>query len=90
MELLEKGRFDLVLVDIRMDPPDGVTVLEHIKKNFPSLRVIVMTSRPGGAETRQALRSGADLLLIKPVEIGELKAAVRRMLGLLDNAVGEA
>ena len=44
LEMIAKGRPDIVLLDIKMPEIDGVKVLEEIKKKDPSIEVVMLTA----------------------------------------------
>ncbi len=79
--VLQHTRIDLLLVDIRMPKMDGYQVMELARKYKPGLAVVVMTGY-GTLETAiQALRLGADGLILKPFsEAQELVQSVQRAL----------
>ena len=85
LRLLEREKFDLALIDIRMTPMDGLAVLGGIKRQHPQTKVIMITAYPS-AETRMlSFEKGAYRYLIKPIEIHELKEAIRAALSNIDN-----
>ncbi|MBN2146628.1 MAG: response regulator, partial [Anaerolineales bacterium] len=71
---------DLLLVDIRMPGMDGFQVIDAARAYFPDLAVVVMTGF-GTVETAiEALRRGADGLILKPFSSNELVQSIRRAL----------
>lgn len=69
----------LVLLDMRMPGIDGVQVLQTLKQEHPSIKVIVMTSYD--EEYKQAAeRYGADAFLPKPLSLSELTAKIEELL----------
>jgi putative two-component system response regulator len=75
---------DLVLLDVQMPGMDGYTVCRRIKAN-PALRlvpVVMITALDRSEDRVQALESGADDFMSKPVERLELVARVRSALRL--------
>lgn len=75
---------DLVLMDLLLPGISGQQVTEHIKadKGKPFIPVILVTGRADQKSKVTSLDAGADDILVKPVEIGELLARVRAMLRL--------
>ena len=43
LELFGRGKYDLVIIDLKMPGIDGMEVLKNIKKDHPAQNVIVMT-----------------------------------------------
>jgi two-component system, NtrC family, sensor kinase len=77
---LEREHVDLLLVDIRMPVMDGFTLIERARTRQPELAVVVMTGY-GTVETAvEALRRGADGLVLKPFAGRELVDSVQSAL----------
>ncbi len=64
---MERRRFDLVLLDLRMPGMDGMTVLMTIKQKWPETQVVVITGYPNIETAKEAVRLGAHGYLAKPV-----------------------
>ncbi len=81
LEHLQQNQYDLLLVDIRMPGLDGFQVIEQVRQYQPDIAVVIMTGF-GTLETAlQALRQGADGLILKPFEDGnQLVQTVRDAL----------
>jgi signal transduction histidine kinase/CheY-like chemotaxis protein len=81
VDLLQQKPFDLLLLDIRMPEMDGFQFMSLAKHHQPDLAVLVMTGF-GTVETAiEALRQGADGLILKPFEkTTELVASVAEAL----------
>jgi DNA-binding response OmpR family regulator len=76
--LIERQRFDMVLLDIMLPEIDGYELLEYIKpKGTP---VIFLTAKGAVEERIRGLKAGADDYLAKPFQIGELLARVEAVL----------
>ena len=76
--ILEKERFDLVLLDIMLLEVDGYELLEYIKPM--EIPVIFLTAKGSVEDRVKGLRLGADDYLVKPFEIVELLARVETIL----------
>jgi two-component system, NtrC family, sensor kinase len=80
LDLLEQAPVDLLLVDIRMPDIDGFQVIDLARRRRPELAVVVMTGF-GTVETAiEALRRGADGLILKPFAGAELVQSVSRAI----------
>lgn len=66
------GRWDLVLMDIRMPRLDGVNALKIIKRINPHLPVIMFTGQAGQGDMAESARLGAFTCLLKPVTNAKL------------------
>jgi len=80
LEAGEAGRFDLALLDLRMEPVDGIRLMEALHARQPRLPVLIMTAH-GTIETAvEAVQRGAFDYLTKPFVRDELRSKIRRAL----------
>ena len=82
-EALEKVReapFDLIITDLRMPDVDGIALTEAIREIDLEVVVIWMTAYGCHAMRDEAARLAVYRCLDKPVEIGEIREAVRQAL----------
>lgn len=79
MSVLEAEKVHLVVTDLRMPEVDGFELLAHLRRNYPSLPVILMTAL-GTAETSARLGGEALECLSKPFDVGLLKQKIADML----------
>ncbi len=77
---LKKKEFDLVLTDLRMQPTDGMQVLEYTKTKYPKTEVIVITGFASISSAVEAMQKGAFHYLPKPYNVEEVRILVRRAL----------
>ncbi|MGZ4839511.1 MAG: ATP-binding protein [Terriglobales bacterium] len=76
-----RGRhYDLVLTDLKMPGIDGLRVLEEVRKISPATVTVMMTGYASVGTALDAVQRGAYEYLLKPTEVADLKAAVRRSL----------
>jgi len=76
LQLIKELVPDIVLLDITMPGLSGLEVLERSKKQFPDLRVIILTVHDAGEYAMQALRAGANGYLPKSAAANELQLAL--------------
>lgn len=82
LEILHRERPDLVMVDLLMPGTDGISFCRQVRqlRGHDAFKLVLFTAM-GAADTRQqALQAGADEVLVKPFDRGEL---LRRLEGLL-------
>ena len=80
MVVTANERFDVALIDLRMDPTDGITLMEAVHQRQPRLPVLIMTAH-GTIETAvEAVQRGAFDYLTKPFVRDELRAKIMRAL----------
>jgi excisionase family DNA binding protein len=81
---LKIGTFrpDLVILDVMMPQMNGIEVCKRIKANpdTETIKVVAITGHPEEGNLDKAYRSGADLCLIKPLQMDHLRREVSRLL----------
>ncbi|MGH8060127.1 MAG: response regulator [Candidatus Entotheonellia bacterium] len=80
LSLVESGRVDLVLLDLRLPGMDGVEVLARIKETKPQMKVIVVTAVIGVRTAVEVMKLGAIDYLTKPFSHIELLSLTERAL----------
>ncbi|MDO6414205.1 response regulator transcription factor [Sphingomonas sp. BIUV-7] len=77
LELYDRHRPDVVLMDLQMPGMGGVAAIESLRKSHPLARIIVLTTYAGDAQAMRALRAGAAGYLLKSSMRKELLETVR-------------
>ncbi len=77
---LDKTEFDLVLTDLKMQPIDGLQVLEHVKQLYPDTEVILITAYATVDTAVEAMKKGAYHYISKPFKLDEVRHTVRTAL----------
>jgi DNA-binding response OmpR family regulator len=79
---LEETRPELVLLDVMMPGMDGWQVCRTIKNHpdFGATKVVMVTAKGAFEDKFEGMRSGADDYIVKPVDLQELAAKVKRNL----------
>ena len=72
--------YDLVILDVMLPGPDGVSVCRTLRGAGCWCPVLMLTARDGVADRIRGLDAGADDYLIKPFDFGELVARARALL----------
>ncbi|MFP5221710.1 MAG: sigma-54-dependent transcriptional regulator [Acidobacteriota bacterium] len=73
---LEESEVDLVITDMKMPKMTGQQVLEHVKKTYPHVPVIIMTAFGSIEGAVEAMRVGAFDYVTKPFANDELMLTV--------------
>ena len=68
-------RPDVAVIDLQMPTIDGFGTIEAICGEFPSARIVVLTSYPGDARVKKALALGATAYLLKTATRDEILTA---------------
>jgi DNA-binding NarL/FixJ family response regulator len=81
LELVKTHEIDVVLMDISMRGLNGIEATARITKEFPKVRVIILSRHEGEEYFWGALRAGASGYLLKKAVTTELFTAVERVAG---------
>ena len=79
------GDIGLVISDVQMQPLDGYGLLKRIRREEPSLPVVMMTAHGTIERAVRAMREGADDYLVKPFDAACLVEVARRFLDRRDH-----
>jgi DNA-binding response OmpR family regulator len=80
LQKLGRGKFDLVLSDIKMPRFDGYSLTKHVCATFPTTPIILMTADPPEEPSAVAAEAGAKHMLAKPLVLEELLAKITQVL----------
>jgi len=80
IEKLKHNFFDIVLTDMIMPDIDGMELLRHIKKNYPNIKVMVVTGYERAFTYTDVIRAGASDFISKPFNTDELEAKINRLV----------
>lgn len=76
IELVEKTRPDVLLLDLSMPDLDGIAVTKQIKPRFPDVHILILTIHEDQAMLQEAIRSGASGYILKRAAESELISAI--------------
>ena len=74
-ETVVTRNFDVAVVDINLPDQSGFTLADYLRRNT-DLGIIIITARDGLEDRVRGYGAGADLYLVKPVNMPELAAAI--------------
>jgi CheY-like chemotaxis protein len=90
---LRESPADLVIIDVVLPGTDGAAAIKQIRRDYPDVRIIAISGgggfglpayRPEAISTRAYLAAcsaaGADGVLSKPFETGELRSLINQVL----------
>ncbi len=80
LELAQKDKFDLIILDVMMPLMDGYHVASEISQDPKSPPVLLLTSRDFDQDQSAIKGSGASAFLSKPFEITELIQTVKDII----------
>ena len=81
LEAIERKRPEMVLLDIRLPGMNGIDALREIRKIAGNLPVLLITAYADLRQAVDAMKSGADDYLSKPVDLDELATAIADAIG---------
>jgi len=76
LELIERTLPDIALLDLAMPELSGLAVTEAVTKDFPKVKVIILSMHQGAEFVLHALRAGAEGYIVKDGASSELEAAI--------------
>ena len=83
LKALGKGKLpDIIFLDIRMPVFNGEQILDIIKKTeaWTNIPIVMISGAYPKSAVRQYLDSGANYLMKKPVDLGDLKSSLEQVL----------
>jgi len=78
IQMIHRTRFDIMLVDVYLEPVSGIDVLKAVMATSPSTLVVLMTGNPSVDSSIEAMRIGAWDYLPKPYSGTQLQLLVGR------------
>ena len=77
LQLAAEHRPDLVILDVAMPVLNGIETTARLHRQFPAIRVLVLSMHSNEEYVQQAVRAGAAGYLLKKSAVAELEAALR-------------
>jgi two-component system, OmpR family, response regulator len=82
VQLAEKLRPHLVILDLMLPDTDGYAVSEHLRRRFHSCMVpiLMLTARSDALDKLEGFGSGADAYMTKPYDARDLLRTIEKLL----------
>lgn len=80
MRLLNEDIYDIILADLNMPQPGGISVLRAAKNVTPDVEVIMMTGYSTIETAIEAMKLGAWSYVVKPISLQQLLLIINRAL----------
>lgn len=89
IDRLAEEKFHVLVTDLKMQKPDGIDVLNFVKQQSPSTKVIIITGFATKDTAAQAMASGAAEFIAKPFKISQLLDLIVDISGAREERPGE-
>ena len=80
LPLIRRLKPQLVLLDLRMPQMDGLTCLAKVRKEFPDIKVAILSVSQDPELIQTALKRGASAYIVKSIDPEDLAAALRQAI----------
>lgn len=90
LDVLSKHFCDLALVDLNMKGMGGIELIAHIKKDYPTIKILVLTTFYDDNNITRAIANGADGYLLKDSGKDAILGAISQIMNgrnVIDNKV---
>lgn len=81
---------DVLILDLGLPGEDGLAIAERLRRDRPQLPIAMLTARGQVEDRVLGLETGADIYLVKPVDMRELAAVVESLYRRLQRAPAPA
>ena len=78
LELIEKSKPDIVLLDVLMPELDGLEALQNIKQQYPEIIVVMITGSPSKDNVKESIQGGASGFIVKPFNSAKVIETLKR------------
>jgi YesN/AraC family two-component response regulator len=86
-EALEKIRSeqpDIVITDVYMPKMDGLTLIQHLREEFPDIYIVIHSGYDEFDNARIAMRYGVQYFLLKPSMVAEITSVLQEVMQEID------
>ncbi|MBW1668901.1 MAG: sigma-54-dependent Fis family transcriptional regulator [Deltaproteobacteria bacterium] len=80
LEKMKDTRFDILLVDIKMEGMSGLDLLKAVKETDPDVAVVMITAYGSISTAIEAMKNGAYEYLLKPFDPNELGVLIEKII----------
>ena len=83
LEIVDKERFDLLILDVVMPKMTGFDLCREVRKRddeMSAVKIIMLTAKTEARDLQSEERCGCELYLTKPIDPGRLKELIRNTL----------
>lgn len=77
LEIVNEKDIDVILMDIRMPVMNGVEAADSIKKIYPNVKILILTTFKEDEYVFEALKNGADGYILKDIKSDEIIKGIK-------------
>ena len=81
VEMVDKGQYDIVLMDIKMPIMNGLEATKAIKEKHPDLPILALTANAFDSDRQLAMDAGCNDFLSKPVSSEACISTIKKFVG---------
>lgn len=85
LQMALQDRWDLIILDIRLPGPDGITICRTLRREMAYVPVLMLTSKSTEMDRVLGLELGADDYVTKPFSVSELIARVKAIFRRIES-----
>ena len=85
MQMAFSRQWDLVILDIRLPGPDGLTICRALRREMAYVPILMLTSKSSELDRVLGLELGADDYVTKPFSVTELVARVKAIFRRIES-----
>lgn len=86
VRLVSEREWDLIVTDLNLPGTDGFSLIRHVKGTQPNIPILVTTGYTQAQYEEQALRAGADQVMIKPLSQNDFISRIWSMVEVAEPA----
>jgi DNA-binding NtrC family response regulator len=80
VQRLSEETFDVVVTDLKMKKPDGLEVMDFVRRESPPTKVVIITGFATVDTAVETMKGGAVDFIAKPFKIRELCDLITRLV----------
>jgi len=81
LDFVKKNPVDIILTEADFPKLNGLTVLRHLKNDFPDIKTIILSAQPEEVYAINAIKAGAAGYLNKSVNVITINEAIMKVSG---------
>lgn len=79
-KILSENKTDVILMDLGLPGVDGITATKEIRKNYPDIKIIVITSHNEEKEVQKCMQAGINAYCSKDIKPDKLITLIKDVI----------